>query len=174
MLHTGYERSIWRSPSVDTWTGAYRRSPLHRSMHHHQRQRPTTFTAKDILCMWAPAAACEHRRRACRPCRMQSEVFMRASTCVAARRFAWNTNRVQRRQSARRRARPPSSPRRCCERLLPAHAECTRQSSAVQAFRMGPSVGTAGGDPCALCSAECACGKRDVRSRHIARGVARG
>mmetsp|Transcript_59023 Transcript_59023/g.175396 ORF Transcript_59023/g.175396 Transcript_59023/m.175396 type:complete len:285 (-) Transcript_59023:1379-2233(-) len=64
----------------------------------------------------------------------------------------WDTNRVQRRQRSRRRARPPSSLRRCCERSLPAHAECTWQSSAVQAFRMGPSVGTEG-DPCTVLNA---------------------
>ena len=48
-------------------------------------------------------------------------------------------------------------------------------ASAVQAFRMGPSVGT-GGDPCAVLDAHGhACGKRsDVRSRHMARGFARG
>ena len=81
-------------------------------------------------------AGCEHRRRACRPCRMQSEVFMRASMSSGSRAsLAWDTNRVQRRQRSRRRARPPSSLRRCCERSLPAHAECTWQSSAVQAFR---------------------------------------
>ena len=38
-------------------------------------------------------------------------------------------------------------------------------------LHIGPSVGT-GGDPCAVLS-ECACGKRDVRSRHMARGFAR-
>ena len=72
--------------------------------------------------------------------------------CLAARGLAWDTNRVQRRQRSRRRARPPSSLRRCCERSLPAHAECTWQSSAVQAFRMGPSVGTEG-DPCTVLNA---------------------
>ena len=56
--------------------------------------------------------------------------------CLAAHGLAWDTNQVQRRQRPRRRARPPSSLRRCCERSLPAHAECTRQSSAVHAFAL--------------------------------------
>ena len=60
--------------------------------------------------------------------------------------------REQRAQRARRRALPPTLPRRGCERSIPAHAEGTRHSSAVQAFRMGPSVGT-GGDPCAVLNA---------------------
>ena len=61
--------------------------------------------------------------------------------CVDTCRLTVGIERVQRARSARRRALPPTCPRRCCERGTPAQNEAAQHLSAVRAFYMGPSTG---------------------------------
>ena len=62
----------------------------------------------------------------------------------ATGRLASGINCVQRTQRDRRRALPPTLPRRCCGASLRAQNEVTQHSSAVQDFCTKPSMGSRG------------------------------
>ena len=115
-------------------------------------------------------AACEHMRRACRPCRMVSEVFMRACMPRCSQAFLGHQTTAASTKSASLRC-SPSPPHRCWRTL----ASCANRRNAQ--FINGASFrhGTFNGDrrrP--VCGPGCACGKRTVRSRHAARAFDRG
>ena len=133
---TRYERSILRSPSVDTCskptqTIAPQHAPLLKATTHELYSQRHQLYVNSTAFLRALSTGGEHAIHAV--CRMRYSC-MRA--CLAACRLTSHTKRDQRAQSARRRALPPTLPRRGCGRSLPAHAECTRQSSTVQAFRI--------------------------------------
>ena len=144
MLHTRYERSIWRSLSVHTssnltQTKAQQHAPAPRATAHdlNRQRKPMAESSTAFL---RPASTRGDQAVHAVWCRRNSCV----RACLAARGLTCLTKREQRAQRAHRCALPPTLPRRGCERSLPAHAEGTHSSSAVQAFRAGSSIGTAG------------------------------
>ena len=113
-------------------------------------------------------AACEHMRRACRPCRMVQEVFMRACMPRCSQAYLGHQTRAASTKSASPRCSP--SPAHRCWRTL---ASCANRRNAQFLSGAMDSHRVFNGDwrrP--VCSPGCACGVHTVRCRHTARAFA--
>ena len=124
--------------------------------------QPKTSIVCELHCL---PAGFEHGRRACHPCRMQSEVFMHASMPSGLQAYL----PYKARPASTKRASPRPSTSFAAARLW-ALASCARRMHAAIFSGASFSHGTFNGDrrrP--VCGPGCACGKRAVRSRYTAR-----
>ena len=126
-------RSVDRSRSTHATP---RSKPLHSRSHHHQMQLPTTCPVIEskVCDHQCPCAACEdmHATYTLRTMWRVSESCVHA--CLDTRRLTSDIERVQRAQSARRRALQPTLPRRCCVGAQDGRAEGLAAAERLKLF----------------------------------------
>ena len=93
--------------------------------------QPKTSIVCELHCL---PAGFEHGRRACHIHAVWCMRYSCVHACSTARGFAWDTKRVQREQSARHRALPPTLPRRGCRRCSRRRAEGEAAAQLLKQF----------------------------------------